>query len=180
MQTAAEEVARVAARVAVAADVGELRAAGGFERASALDRGRVEQQQAVARAGAAAGKDTDEPLDRLSQPAATLVQRVLAGQVGKQVTELAARGLQETPVTRLAHQHLRHRERDDLGVGQPTASVSWRLRQQVVSRAVDTDQEQVEVGVHRGLQADDVGDTADFDLPLLVPTATARAVASII
>src|SRR5829696_3576376 len=52
VQTAAPEPARMALRVAVAADRRQLRAATRLHRAAALDRGRVEQEQIVARAGA--------------------------------------------------------------------------------------------------------------------------------
>src|SRR5215212_1713200 len=41
------EPAGVAARVAVTAAVGELRAAGGVDRSATLDRGRVEQDEVV-------------------------------------------------------------------------------------------------------------------------------------
>ncbi len=96
------------------------------------------------------------------------------------MADLAARGAQKTAVGRDPHQHLGNAERDHLGVTQPAARVRFALRQQVVSRAVDTDQKQVEVGVHRGLRVDGAVNTADFGLPLSVPRATAEAVASII
>src|SRR5260370_14593347 len=169
----------MAFRVAVAADLGELRAADGVERAAALDRGRVEQEQIVACAGALRGEDADQPLDCLRQPGAPLVQRVLAWQLRKQMPELAAGGAQKPAVTRDPHQHLCDAERHDLRVGQLAPPITRTTRQQVVSRAVDTDTEQVEVGVHRWLQSD--GDKTQ-------PTstcpgrslATTEAVASII
>jgi len=108
------------------------------------------------------------------------VQRVLAWQVRKQVPELAAGGAQEAAVARDPHQHLRDTEGDHLRVGQLTAGVTRTLGQEIVGRAVDTDAEQVEVGVHRGLQVDGAASTAGFDLPPQDPRATARAVASII
>jgi hypothetical protein len=50
-----------------------------------------------------------------------------------------------------------------------------------VSRAINGDAESVEVGVHRGLLADDgVFGTADFGLSAQNPTNTALAVESII
>src|SRR5215211_3111955 len=54
VQTAAPEPARMALRVTVAADRRQLRAATRLQRAAALDRGRVEQEQIVARAGGSA------------------------------------------------------------------------------------------------------------------------------
>ena len=53
------------------------------------------------------------------------------------------------------------------------------LGQQVVSRAVDTDTEQVEVGVHRGLQVVDAS-AAPTSTCLPWSLATTKAVASII
>src|SRR4051794_40311758 len=77
---------------------------------------------------------------------------------------------QEAAVARDPHQHLRPTERHDLRVAPPPARVARPLRQQVVSRAVDTDAEQVEVGVHRGLQVVDASANADFDLHPPVPS----------
>jgi hypothetical protein len=108
------------------------------------------------------------------------VQGVLARQAGEEVPELATGGAQEAAVGRQPHQHLGDAQGDDLGVGERAPRVARSLGQKVVGRAVDTDQEQVEVGVHRGLLVDDVRDSADFDLLVLVPIATAGAVASII
>ena len=83
--------AGAAVRVAVAADVGQLGAARSLERAAALDRGRVEQEQVVARTGALSGEHADQRLDHLRQPGPPLVQRILARQPRKEVAELAAR-----------------------------------------------------------------------------------------
>jgi hypothetical protein len=170
----------VATRVAIAGDLGQLRAAGGLHRAAALDRRRVEQDEVVLAAGAAVGEDPHQPLDRLRQPGAPLVQGILARQVGEEMPELAAGGAQKAAVARDPHQHLSDAQRHHLGVRQLAAGVAPGLGQKIVGRAVDTDTEQVEVGVHRGLQVDGAVSTADFGLPLLVPRATARAVASII
>jgi hypothetical protein len=130
--------------------------------------------------GRALREHAHQPLDRLGQARATLVQSVLTRQSGEQVAELAPGGPQEAPIGRDPDQHLGDAEGDDLGVAQRAPRIGRALGQKVVGRAVDTDQEQVEVGVHRGLLVDDVEDTADFDLPPLVPIATPRAVASII
>jgi uncharacterized protein with ACT and thioredoxin-like domain len=108
------------------------------------------------------------------------VERVLARQVVEEVAELAAGGAQEATVARDPQQHLGDAERHHLRVRQLAAGIAPWLGQEIVGRAVDTDTEQVEVGVHRGLQVDGAANTADFDLPLLVPRATAHAVASII
>src|SRR5437660_10794830 len=82
------------------------------------------------------------------------MQRVLAGQIRKQVPELPTRRPQKTTVARHPHQHLRDTERDNLRVAQPPSSIAISLGQQVVSRAVHTDTQQVEVGAHRWLLSD--------------------------
>jgi hypothetical protein len=96
------------------------------------------------------------------------------------MAELTTGGTQETAVTRNPHEHLRDAQGHHLRIAEAPARVARTVGQEVVGCAVDTDQEQVEVGVHRGLLVDDVQDTADFDLPLHAPIATAVAVASII
>jgi hypothetical protein len=153
----------VAFAVAVAADIGELGATGCLDRTAALDRGRVEQYQVIARAGALGGEHADQPLDRVGKPRTPLVQRILARQVRKQMPELAAGGSQEPPVGRDPHQYLRNTERDDLRVAQLPPGVSGPCRKQVVRGAIDADTEQVEVGTHRGLLV---------DVALATPTST--------
>jgi hypothetical protein len=169
----------MAFRVAVASDLGQLRAADGVERAAALDRGRVEQQHVVAGARALSGEHPNQPLDRVRQPRAPLVQSVLAWQLREQVRELAPSRPQEPAIARDPHQHLGDTQRHDLRVSQLPPRVARPLRKQVVRRAVDADTEQVEVGAHRGLLV---------DVALTTPTSTClsptldatRPVASII
>ncbi len=180
MQTHAPKPARVATRVAVAADIGQLRAAGGLERATALDRGGVEQQEIVARAGTLRGEHPDQPLEHLGETRAALVQCVLGGQEGKEMTELPLGGAQEAPIGGDPHQYLRDAQGHHFRIAQPTTCIVRAFGQEVVGGAVDTDAEQVEVGVHRCLLVDGVQDTADFDLLFIAPIATAGAVASII
>jgi hypothetical protein len=180
MQTHPPEVARVASRVAVAADLGERRAACRFQRTTALDRRGVKQDDIVGVSGRSLREHPDKPLDRLGQAPSPFVQSILRRQAGKQMPQLPLRRPQEAPIRRDPHQHLRDTERNDLRVGELSPCVRRPSGQEVVGRAVDTDQQQVEVGVHRGLLVNGVKDTADFDLPHLVPIATANAVASII
>jgi len=153
----------VALAISVAADLGKLGAAGGVERAAALDRGRVEQHKIVARARALGREHPDQPLDRVGQPPAPFVQRVLARQHGKQMAKLAASSTQEAAVAWYPHQHLRDTQGDDLRVAQLPASVRRPRRKKVIRRAIDADTEQVEVGAHRGLQV---------DVALATPTST--------
>ena len=61
------------------------------------------------------------------------------------MTELPTSGTQETPVTGGPHHDLGDAQRDNLRIAQTASPVAPNRRQQVVGRAVDTDQEQVEV-----------------------------------
>ena len=92
------------------------------------------------------------------------------GQQREQVRELLARDLQEARVGGDPHDRLRDRERDDLRVGQDPPGVLRRLRQEIVSGTEHSNQQQVEVGEHRG----PLGSTArigaaDFDLTAAGP-----------
>ena len=69
---------------------------------------------------------------------------------------------------------------DDLGVREPAAGVPSCLWQEIVGCAINDRAESVEVGVHRGLQADDVHDTVGFGLSALLSLDTADLVESII
>jgi hypothetical protein len=170
----------VRAAVAVAAEVGELGAARGLNRSAALHRGRVEQHQLVAGAGAVGSEDADEPLDRVPEPAPALVEAGLLGQLGEQLAQALVGHRQEAAVGGDAHDRLGHAERDDLRVCDPAAGVSWLLRQEIVRRAVNGCEESVEVGVHRGLQVSGELVTADFGLSSTNPANTASAVESVI
>jgi len=79
-----------------------------------------------------------------------------------------------------AHDRLRHAERDELGVGDPTPRVGPRLWQKVVGCAINHGAESVEVGVHRGLRADGVFGTVGFGLSALLSLGGADLVESII
>ena len=104
----------------------------------------------------------------------------LGGQRLEQVTELAARGPQESPIRRDPHRDLGNSERHDFRVRELTPPVVAGLGQEIVSRAINSNAETVEVGVHRGLPGRRCRvDTADFDLPATTPH-TAAAVESII
>jgi hypothetical protein len=83
------------------------------------------------------------------------MRRILPWQLREEMPELPTGRPQEAPIARDAHQDLRNTQRHDLGIAQPPPRASRPLRQEVVSRAIDTDTEQVEVGVHRGLQVVD-------------------------
>ena len=110
---------------------------------------------------------------------ATAFADMTAVDLGKiAVRELLARNLDETSVGGDPHDRLSDREGDDLRVGQDASGVLRRLRQEIVSSTEHSNQQQVEVGEHRG----PLGSTArigaaDFDLtapgPYLAATASA-------
>jgi len=84
----------------------------------------------------------------------------------------------EEPLVRgVPHDRLRDRERDDLRVSQHPPGVLRSLRQEIVSGTEHRNQQQVEVGEHRGPQWSTarIG-TADFDLTAAGPYTTAKTV----
>jgi hypothetical protein len=95
------------------------------------------------------------------------------------MAELPARRPQKATIARDAHHHLRHAKRHDLHVAEPSPTIAGPRRQQIVSRAVDTDTEQVEVGVQRGLQSDGDKTPPTSTCPTRTLTTT-KTVASII
>src|SRR5450830_304874 len=180
VQAQAPEPARVGSAVAVAGELPEGRALGRLAASRALDRGRVDEQQIVAGAGTLRGEVSEQPLDGAGEAAATLEVAGLTGQLREQVAELAPGGAQEAPVTGDAHDRLGHAQRDHLGVGDPPAGVPSCLWQKIVSCAINDRAESVEVGVHRGLQADDANDTVGFGLSALLSLGRLNLVESII
>jgi hypothetical protein len=106
----------VAARVAVAADLGELRALRRLTASAALHRGRVEQEQIIAAPGAHAAEDAGRPRDRLREAAAAFVEGVLARRHREEVSELTAGAAQEPTVGRPSHGRLGDVQGDDLGI----------------------------------------------------------------
>jgi hypothetical protein len=127
-----------------------------------------------------AGEDVREPLDRVREAPATLEVAGLGRQLREQVAKALLGDGEKAPVAGDSHDCLGHAQRDDLRVCDPSAGVSWLLRQEIVSRAINGDAESVEVGVHRGLLVDGVLDTADFGLSAETPSNAASAVESII
>jgi hypothetical protein len=57
---------------------------------------------------------------------------------------------QKPPVRRYAHDRLRDTQRHDLRVCDASLGVLGLLRQEIVGRDINGNQQQVEVGVHRG------------------------------
>ena len=79
-----------------------------------------------------------------------------------------------------AHDRLGHAEGDELGVRDLTAGVGPCFWQEVVGCAINHGAESVEVGVHRGLQADGDLGTVGFGLSALFSLSEADLVESII
>jgi hypothetical protein len=86
-------------------------------------------------------------------------------------------------IIRTAIEHrLSDAERDDLRIGDPSPRVGGPDRQEIVNGAVNSDQQQIEVGVHRGPPQGRrlAQSTADFDLPAYVPFSTATTSAQVV
>ena len=96
------------------------------------------------------------------------------------MADLTAGRPQEAPVRRDAHEDLGHRQGDDLGIGRPPAGVPLSLWQKIIGCAINDGAEGVQVGAHRGLQADDVHNTVGFGPSASNPFFGAMFVASII
>jgi hypothetical protein len=131
-------------------------------------------------AGALAGEDAEQPLDRVCEPATPLEVGRLAGQAREEMDEPPTRHRQEAAVRRNAHDRLGDAERDHLGIGDPPAGVASGDWQEIVGCAIDDSAESVEVGVHRGLRADGDLGTVGFGLSALLSLDTANLVESII
>src|SRR5256886_566585 len=170
VQPEAPEVAAVACAVAIVGGVGELAASGRLDAASTLHRGRVDQHQIVVKAGTVTGELLDQRFDRVGQTRAPLVKARPLGQPRKQMREPFAGRLDEPLIRRDAHDRLRDAERNHLRVGQSATGVSLASRQEIVATAINRDQQQVEVGEHRGpLGSTARIGTADFDLTAAGP-----------
>ena len=82
---------------------------------------------------------------------------------------------QKAAIGRDSHDRLRDAELDDLRVCDAMRGVVLPLRQEIVSRDENGREQQVEVGVHRGLQGRRcVLSTADFDPAAPKPSNTGR------
>jgi hypothetical protein len=183
VQPEAPEEAAVTGAVAVVGGVGESVSETGLpatldrlKRSGTLDRRGVHEQQLVVEAGTVARKLADQRLDHPRQPQPALVKRRPLRQFGEEMRKAPAGDRQEPGVRRDSHHCLRERERDDLRVRDPSTGVSLPFGQEIVHRAINSDQQQIEVGVHRGPPRGRrlIQNTVDFDLPAYVtfPTPT--------
>jgi hypothetical protein len=180
MQPTSPKPAGVAAGISISADISQRRAPHGLQRAAAFDRGRIKEQEIVFGPGTLGTEEAKQPLDGFLKTSPALVVSILSGKEGKQVPDLPRSGSQETTVRGDAHENLSHSQRDDLGIGGPTASVSPSLWQKIIRCAINDGAEGVEVGVHRGLRVDGVLDTVGFGSSASNPFLSVMFMASII
>jgi hypothetical protein len=174
------EVAGVRGTVPIVTQVRKSGAKNCLPAAGALDRGGVDEQKIVIEPRALLGKDEKEPFQDGRQSAAALEIAGLPGQLGEEVGETSLGRLKEPAVRGNAHDSLGHAQGDDLGIGGSPTGVFLGLWQKIIGCAINDGAESVEVGVHRGLQADDVYDTVGFGLSASNPFCTAIFVESII
>jgi len=173
VQTEAPEVAAVAGTPAVVGGVGQRAAAGRLDRSPAFHRGGVHEKQVILTAGGVLGELGDQLLDDVRQALTALdVSRPL-GQPREQVPKADRRGRCELLVRADAQQLLSDRQRDDFGVGHHSSGVRRPHGQEIVGGAEHRNEQQVEVGVHRGPQGRRWRmSTADFDPAAYVPCTT--------
>src|SRR5581483_5253731 len=134
---------------------------------------RVDVAERVVEAGQLVGDRAPER-DQLGRqlPAALVVAR-LTRQDGEEVSEPAPGGRQEAAVARLAEQHLRDHQAEQLVVGDllRTSPAGLRLgrRKERAGGAIDCDHEGVEVGAHVGLLVDGALIPPTFDTRISAP-----------
>jgi len=180
MQAYSPEVAGMTGAVSVVRDVRKGGAKNGFPASGALHRGRVDEQKIICETGTLPGKDDQEPLEKRGRTAPALEVGGLCRNLGEERGKTVLSHAQEATVRRDAHDGLSHTQGDDLGIGGSAAGVSLGLRQKIIGCAINDGAEGVEVGVHRGLQADGVAITVGFGLSASNPFFSAMFVESII
>lgn len=161
VQSEAPEVAGVRGAVTVVAE-SESRAHDRLPAAGTLHRRRVGEQEIVCETRALPAEDQKQPLQNGGETPPALEVAGLLGQVEKQMRKTSTGCPQEAAIRGNTHDGLRHAQGGDLGVGGAPAGVSLRPWQKIIGCAIDIGAEGTQVGVHRGLQADDVHDTVGF------------------
>src|SRR6266540_3273797 len=150
----------------------QLRPIDGGNALPAGQRRGVHVAERVVEAGQLVGDRAPER-DQLGRqlPAALVVAR-LAWQLREEIAEPPLGNSEEAAVARLAEQHLRDHQAEQLIVARPllpAAAAPLRRRKERAGSAIDCDQEGVEVGAHVGLQVDGALATPTFDTLALAP-----------
>ena len=116
----------------------------------------------------------DDPRDRRGQGAQALVVARLLGQVGEQVPQPPPRERQELPIVGNTQEHLGHRQRDELGIGDPRRMArTTPLGQDIVHPHVKCREQSVEVGEHETTSVVDVAiATPAFGALVMSPCGT--------
>jgi hypothetical protein len=180
VQSDSPEVAGVTGAVSVVRKIAEGGAKHGLPATGALHRGRVDKQKIVGETRTLLGKDEKKPAKDRRQTASALEVTRLPGQIREEMGKAPSGRPKKPAVGRDAHDGLGHTEGDDLSIGDSAAGISRRLWQKIVSCAINDGAEGVEVGVHRGLQADGVAITVALGPSASNPFFRAMFVESII
>jgi hypothetical protein len=185
VQPKSPEVAGMRRAPAVVGGVAQRGAFDGLAAAGALLRSGVDERQIVIEPGALTRENRHQPLQCVRQAATTFEVPRLLGQHGEQMRQPLAGDREKPTVRRDPHDRLSDTQRDDLRVCDSSRSVVVPFGQEIVGRDEHGREQQVEVGVHRGLQGRRCGlSTADFDPAALYSskplTNTATAVESLI
>ena len=152
----------MAGAVAVLGPPRQHRACGGLAGAATVHRGGVGDPDVVGPQRRVGRHHPNDVADELGGAAQALVVAGLAGQVGKQVAQVAAGVAQPAGLGGEAQQRLQDRNGDQLGVGELGRNAdAWPpwcqfgcLLQQVVDGDVQCGGEGVQVGVHRASRLD--------------------------
>jgi len=100
--------------------------------------------------GAVGGEDADQPLDRLGEATAALVEAGLEWELRKQLLQSMPGDREKLAVGGDPHHRLGDAEGGDLRVGQAPTGVLLPFGQEIVGGAEHRSEQQVEVGEHRG------------------------------
>jgi hypothetical protein len=118
VQAQPPEPARVAGAVAIGSPAGQVTAQSGRPRASAFDRGRVDDPGVVAPALGVSGQQADDGLELALGLAQPLVVARLVGDIGEPGSQVHPGVTQEPGLRGEAQKSLEHGQRDQFGIGE--------------------------------------------------------------
>ena len=118
----------------------------------------------------------DDPSDRWRQRPQPLVIARLLGQIREQVRKPPARQREELPIIGDREEHLRDRERDELGVGDLRGMTrTTAFGQEIVHAHIKCSEQSVEVGEHKTTSMVDVAiATPTFGALVMSPCGNPR------